>query len=293
MGATPRRTPRCGTTTWHNFPDCSAELKQPNWLLLVRTLPKVVTRCQSASNLVPLGNVVATRHGTCVPWFTMTRHRSKLWSSSRSVIGMDIRLLGVAPLLLMWFMGCGGESNSGGGSGGTSGTSGGASGFGGERAAGGNTPITTTSRGGASGFGGERAAGGNTPITTTSRGGASGFGGERASGGSTSTSTLSNACGCLSGAYQPVCGTNGTTYDATCGDVCVPVAIACRNACPCGTGGTTGQGTGTVTGKGAGETCGGNSECGSGLLCCYPCGIAGCVNRCIAPTSAGVCPLYP
>ena len=270
VGATHRKRPCCGTTTWHNFPDCPAELKQPKWLLLVRTLPKVVTRCQSAGSLVPLGNVVATRHDTCVMGSTMNRRRSKLWSSSRAIIGVDIRLLRVAPLLLVWFMGCSGESNSGGGAGGASGAA-----------------------GGATGFGGERAAGGNTPITTTSRGGTSGFGGERASGGSTSTSTLSNACGCLNGAYRPVCGTNGTTYDATCGDVCVPVAIACHNACPCGTGGSTGQGTTTATGKAAGETCGASSECGSGLLCCYPCGTAGCVNRCIAPTTAGVCPLYP
>lgn len=33
--------------------------------------------------------------------------------------------------------------------------------------------------------------------------------------------------------YQPVCGEDGTTYDAACGPECVPVAIACQGECPC------------------------------------------------------------
>ena len=40
-------------------------------------------------------------------------------------------------------------------------------------------------------------------------------------------------CDCLLGAYRPACGVDGMTYDATCGDACVPVAIACHNECPC------------------------------------------------------------
>ncbi len=40
-------------------------------------------------------------------------------------------------------------------------------------------------------------------------------------------------CACAVGAYVPVCGADGQTYDAACGDECVPVAIACRNECPC------------------------------------------------------------
>ena len=35
------------------------------------------------------------------------------------------------------------------------------------------------------------------------------------------------------GAYVPVCGLDGNIYDATCGDECVPVEIACRGECPC------------------------------------------------------------
>ena len=40
-------------------------------------------------------------------------------------------------------------------------------------------------------------------------------------------------CDCALGAYIPVCGTNGVTYDSTCGRVCVPAEIACAGECPC------------------------------------------------------------
>lgn len=34
-------------------------------------------------------------------------------------------------------------------------------------------------------------------------------------------------------------------------------------------------------------------QCPAGLLCCYPCGIPGCQNRCMPPASNGHCPLFP
>lgn len=40
-------------------------------------------------------------------------------------------------------------------------------------------------------------------------------------------------CGCTRGAFVPVCGVDGQTYDATCGRVCVPVDVACEGQCPC------------------------------------------------------------
>lgn len=40
-------------------------------------------------------------------------------------------------------------------------------------------------------------------------------------------------CDCVRGAYVPVCGVDGETYDATCGRECVEVQIACSGPCPC------------------------------------------------------------
>lgn len=45
-------------------------------------------------------------------------------------------------------------------------------------------------------------------------------------------------------------------------------------------------------GSPAGTLCGSTAECAAGLMCCYPCGIPGCSNRCIAPMG-GRCPLFP
>ena len=47
-------------------------------------------------------------------------------------------------------------------------------------------------------------------------------------------------------------------------------------------------------GLAAGQTCGSDSACAAGLLCCYPCGIPGCTNRCGSPDPrTGRCPLLP
>jgi hypothetical protein len=38
--------------------------------------------------------------------------------------------------------------------------------------------------------------------------------------------------------------------------------------------------------------CTSNAQCPTGTLCCYPCGIDGCTNMCIAPLK-GHCPHFP
>lgn len=40
------------------------------------------------------------------------------------------------------------------------------------------------------------------------------------------------SCSCGAPA-SPVCGVDGETYDAACGEACVPVEVACEGACPC------------------------------------------------------------
>lgn len=77
----------------------------------------------------------------------------------------------------------------------------------------------------------------------------------------------------------------GEACDAPCG--CCPcgdgdemsaggVAYVCAGGCwaPRGTGG-------------AGDPCGGSTDCGAGLSCCYPCGIPGCANVCEPSCSSG------
>jgi hypothetical protein len=43
----------------------------------------------------------------------------------------------------------------------------------------------------------------------------------------------------------------------------------------------------------AGDACDATSDCAPGLLCCYPCGVAGCHDQCMAPTTGNQCPLFP
>jgi len=132
----------------------------------------------------------------------------------------------------------------------------------------------STAKGGVNAQAGSNSArgGGSSSVggSVVNDGGSSNAGGVGSSSGGTPSTGGSSAvggavdCGCVRGAYVPVCGNNGTTYDAACGDSCVPVPIACRNTCPCsfGAGGRSGTvgspnvagSTGNVAGA-AGATC--------------------------------------
>jgi len=118
----------------------------------------------------------------------------------------------------------------------------------------------SATRGGSAGTGtGASGRGGS------SRGG-SGVGGSAAGATGTSGSSANN-CNCLRGAYLPVCGADGNTYDAVCGMDCVPVEISCQGACPCGSGGSAGSGgsgASSGAGGGAGVTSSGGSSGMSG-----------------------------
>lgn len=96
-------------------------------------------------------------------------------------------------------------------------------------------------------------------------------------GGAKGTGGSGTNCNCMRGAYRAACGVDGKTYDATCGDSCVPVAIACYNTCPCsgsgsGGGGSTGGGSAVSTGgsvsHGTPFACG-SSTCSVGDSYCY------------------------
>ncbi len=68
-------------------------------------------------------------------------------------------------------------------------------------------------------------------------------------------------CQCLVGAYVPLCGQDGVTYDAACGRACVTAPIACDGQCPCKCV------TELATGCASTEP-GGGQACCSGLMCC-------------------------
>ncbi len=84
---------------------------------------------------------------------------------------------------------------------------------------------------------------------------------------------------------------------------CVVGVDCCRNTCSCGNDGKVtcelkcdpNDGSGGACGGdgGPGARCGSDSQCGGGLKCCYPCGIEGCENQCMAPMPNGQCPLFP
>jgi hypothetical protein len=85
---------------------------------------------------------------------------------------------------------------------------------------------------------------------------------------------------------------------------CVRGVDCCVNTCTCGDDGTVrcqmkcdpSSGSGGSCGSdagGPGTRCVSDSQCGTGLKCCYPCGIPDCENQCMAPMPNGQCPLFP
>lgn len=87
-------------------------------------------------------------------------------------------------------------------------------------------------------------------------------------------------CDCPNGAYVPVCGVDGMTYDATCGAECVPVEIECMSECPCSastdSGGTSDGSSGSGSGTSAAETTMGVDPCDCPSGAYFPvCGVDG------------------
>jgi len=73
------------------------------------------------------------------------------------------------------------------------------------------------------------ACSGSAKVDNFNEGGAGGSG-------ATGTGTAGSGgvdCNCAVGAYVPVCGMDGVTYDAACGRQCVPVQTECDGPCPC------------------------------------------------------------
>lgn len=132
-------------------------------------------------------------------------------------------------ILSVAFAACGGETEADG----TGGTGGSATG--GSQASGGASGSGGSSVGGGAPSGGAGTGGSSTGGADTggaSSGGAN-TGGSDGSGGSINgTGGSSPGCDCDAPSV-PVCGSDGQTYDAGCGEECVPVVIACEGECPC------------------------------------------------------------
>jgi hypothetical protein len=83
-----------------------------------------------------------------------------------------------------------------------------------------------------------------------------------------------DACDCK--ALMPVCGVDGSTYNAGCGDECVPVEIDCTGECPCNGDGDTTAATSTEGSGSASETTMGVDPCDCQLGAYVPaCGVDG------------------
>lgn len=135
-------------------------------------------------------------------------------------------------------------------------------------AASGCSSSGSTGAGGAN-TGGTSISGGTGGFATGGSGtggtGTGGFGtGGSGTGGAGIGGTGGN-CNCGKGGYFPVCGIDGTTYDAICGTECVPVAIACTGECPCDAGAAGTAGTGGAT-----STACGQYTCDSAQVCVTP-----------------------
>jgi hypothetical protein len=97
-------------------------------------------------------------------------------------------------------------------------------------------------------------------------------------------------CGCALGAYFPVCGVDGQSYDATCGNECVPMEIACTGECPCEAGYCAAACTGAAPDQEVVDACqaiGEQAACQSYESGGFP---TGC--RWVTPSNAS-CPLVP
>lgn len=105
---------------------------------------------------------------------------------------------------------------------------------------------------------------------------------------------LPNACaalipGCDCGAGATFVPGAGCQPDPSCpggeGSFCDPFAPQCAPGLICVE--RAGEGVCLTPG------CENDAACGPGERCCYPCGIQGCVNRCMPVEAGGECPLFP
>jgi len=81
-----------------------------------------------------------------------------------------------------------------------------------------------------------------------------------------------------------VCGCNGKFYCNSCDAAADGTDVSKDKSC---------LPDAAVDDGGVGAACTGDTDCTTGLKCCYPCGIPGCQNLCMVPGKNGQCPLIP